>query len=212
MPATKIRPKSGASKPTNKIKSQNQRKKPVASIPPPDPPADPFSKEIQSEVITPFDPFIPEREEFLVISEETPSSSVEKIATDIADFALDPSPLQNAPVFHERVDGKNDISRRLLARIVSMAASEITGIISPSRDLWARIEDLVRGRVNGIRVDVGISEAAVDISTNVLFGSDIPTVSSRLRENIARRIFEMTGLRVVEVNVIVKDVTRPLDP
>ena len=170
--------------------------------------ADTITPQVPAESATPFDPFRQEREEFMVISEEAPGTSVDRIATDIADIAFAPSAFQNAPVFSENVDGRNDISRKLLAKIVSIAASEIAGIAPPRRDLWARIEDIIRGRVDGIRVDVGTAEAAVDISTSIQFGSDIPAITSMLRENIAKRIYEMTGLRVVEVNVIVRDVTR----
>jgi uncharacterized alkaline shock family protein YloU len=87
-----------------------------------------------------------------------------------------------------------------------MAAAEISGLAPVRKDLRTRIEDLLRGRIDGIRVDVGTTEAAVDILTRVHYGADIPKLVSLLRDNVARRIWEMTGLRVVEVNITVQDV------
>jgi uncharacterized alkaline shock family protein YloU len=92
-----------------------------------------------------------------------------------------------------------------------MAAGEIVGLAPPRIDLRTRLEDIIKGRIDGIRVDIGTSEAAVDILTRVRYGADIPELTSLLRETIAKRIWEMTGLRVVEVNVTFQDIAPPIE-
>jgi uncharacterized alkaline shock family protein YloU len=87
-----------------------------------------------------------------------------------------------------------------------MAASEIPGLAPAKKDLRTRLEDMLKGRIDGIRVDVGTTEAAVDILTRVQYGADIPKLVAMLRDNVAKRIWEMTGLKVVEVNITVQDV------
>jgi len=104
-------------------------------------------------------------------------------------------------------NGGYDISRKVLARIASLAAQEIDGHEPPQRHALERIVDSIQGRSDGIRVEAGATEAAVDMLIRVHYGSHIPDLASRLRERIARRILEMTGLKVVEVNLRIQDVT-----
>jgi uncharacterized alkaline shock family protein YloU len=163
------------------------------------------------EVATPFDSQVIANRDFIAEPTESPYFAVEQIASEIAgrSHKLDLGPWQGT--FPGPADGKYDISKKILARIAALAAAEVPGLAPPRKDLRTRIEDILRGRVDGIRVDVGTTEAAVDILTRVRYGVDIPTVTARLREIIARRIWEMTGLRVVEVNITIQDVT-PVAP
>ena len=101
------------------------------------------------------------------------------------------------------------ISRKVLARIASLAAEEVQGLVPPRRDPLHRLIETIQGRSDGIRVDMGTTEAAVDMLIRVRYGSHIPDLTSRLRESIARRIHEMTGLKVVVFNVRIQDVTPP---
>jgi len=103
--------------------------------------------------------------------------------------------------------GDYGISRKVLARIASMAAGEVDGLVPPRRDPFYRFIDTINGRTDGIKIDIGTTEAAVDMLIRVQYGSHIPELTTRLREKIATRIHEMTGLNVVEINVRVQDVT-----
>ncbi len=59
---------------------------------------------------------------------------------------------------------------------------------------------------NGVKVEVGQREAAVDVSIIVEYGHRIPEVASNIQRNIQHAIQSMTGLDVVEVNVHIHDV------
>lgn len=65
------------------------------------------------------------------------------------------------------------------------------------------------GRPRGISVDVGETQAAVDITINVVYGKSIPQVTEALRRNVVQQVEGLTGLQVTEVNVTVNDVTFP---
>jgi len=119
---------------------------------------------------------------------------------------------ETLPSLQVLMDGGFNISRQVLARIASLAAAEITGLAPQKRNPLNRFVDQIRGRTDGIKVDVGTTEAAVDMNIRVQYGTQIPDISNRLREVIARRIHEMTGLNVVEVNIRVQDVTPPAPP
>jgi len=87
-----------------------------------------------------------------------------------------------------------------------IASAEVDGISPPNNDLISKITDFIQGRTGGIKVDVGTTEAAVDMRIRVRYGSDIPRISLCLKDKVARRIREMTGLRVVEANIRIQDV------
>ena len=62
------------------------------------------------------------------------------------------------------------------------------------------------GRPRGISVDVGEAQAAVDLTMNVTYGRPIHEVTEAVRQNVIRRVENLTGLEVTEVNITVNDV------
>ena len=56
---------------------------------------------------------------------------------------------------------------------------------------------------------MGEEEAAVELSMAVEYGKSIPQISEAVRQNIMNRVENLTGLRVVEVNIAVNDVLLP---
>ncbi len=134
-----------------------------------------------------------------------PAASIREISSNIS--GMDAKSLDR-----ERMSvssGVFDINRKVLARIALLAAGEIEGLVPPKRDPIHKIVDSISGRTDGIRVDIGATEAAVDMLIRVRYGTHIPDVTTRLREKVAQRIQEMTGLKVVEINVRVQDITLP---
>jgi uncharacterized alkaline shock family protein YloU len=65
------------------------------------------------------------------------------------------------------------------------------------------------GTTRGVSVQVGEEEAAVDLTLAVEYGRPVPQVSEAVRHNVINRVENMTGLRVVEVNITVNDVLLP---
>jgi len=63
------------------------------------------------------------------------------------------------------------------------------------------------GRPRGVSVDVGESQAAVDLTMNVTYGRPIHEVTQTVRQNVIRRVESLAGLEVTEVNITVNDVT-----
>ena len=58
----------------------------------------------------------------------------------------------------------------------------------------------------GVKVEVGEREAAVDLDLIVEYGVSIVDVSEAVRQNVIRQVERMTGLSVTEVNISVNDV------
>jgi uncharacterized alkaline shock family protein YloU len=66
-------------------------------------------------------------------------------------------------------------------------------------------------RTQGVSVEVGEREAAVDLTLIIDYGESIPRVSQAVRDNVIKRIEGITGLAVAEVNVTVNDLYFPGD-
>ncbi|AWT25391.1 Asp23/Gls24 family envelope stress response protein [Corynebacterium provencense] len=114
--------------------------------------------------------------------------------------------------------GRTSVADVVVSKIAGMAAREVTGVHdlggSTARALGALRERIPGGRVNvqqGISVEVGERQAAVDISIVAEYGVAIHELAEAIRRNIIISVEEMTGLEVTEVNVTVHDVHLPGD-
>lgn len=114
--------------------------------------------------------------------------------------------------------GKTVISDSVVAKIASIATREVEGIHSLSaRGMSGTLVGLAKKvtgsdtRGQGVEVEVGTREAAVDLSVVVEYGVSIPQVAEAVRQNVIETIKIMTGLIVKEVNIDVTDLYFPDD-
>lgn len=112
--------------------------------------------------------------------------------------------------------GRTSVADVVVSKIAGMAAREVSGVYGlgggTARALGSLRERIPGGRVNvqqGISVEVGERQAAVDISIVAEYGVAIHELAEAIRRNIILSVEEMTGLQVTEVNVIVHDVRLP---
>ena len=113
--------------------------------------------------------------------------------------------------------GSTTIADAVVTKIASIAAREVGGVHDLGGGTARTIGGLTRSvgigdeRMQGVAVEVGEREAAVDLTVVVEYGESIPEIANALRENITRRIEGMTGLTVTEVNIAVNDLYFPGD-
>lgn len=108
--------------------------------------------------------------------------------------------------------GTTTIASEVVAKIAALATQEIPGVQAMGNSLTRTIGTL-RAKVpgasdavtQGVSVEVGERQAAVDIDIVVYYGQSIIDTADAIRENVIDRIEGMTGLAVVEVNVSVND-------
>jgi uncharacterized alkaline shock family protein YloU len=121
----------------------------------------------------------------------------------------------NGPLSSEL--GSTTIADAVVTKIVSIAAREVGGVHDLGGGTARAIGGITRSvgigdeRMQGVGVEVGEREAAVDLTVVVEYGESIPEIAKTLRENITRRLGGMTGLTVTEVNVTVNDLYFPGD-
>ncbi len=124
-------------------------------------------------------------------------------------------PGTGAPLQSER--GTTTIAATVVQKVAGIAAREVPGVHSlgggATRALGAVTQRVGIGdeRSQGVSVEVGEREAAVDLTLVVEYGESIPQVCDQVRENIIKRIEGIAGLSVTEVNVTVNDLYFPGD-
>jgi len=102
----------------------------------------------------------------------------------------------------------------VVAQVAGIAAQEVEGVQmggGASRAVGG-VLDSVRGgpsSTRGVTVEVGEEETAIDLSMSVEYGRSIPQVSEAVRTNVIRRVENLVGLQVTEVNITVNDVLLP---
>jgi uncharacterized alkaline shock family protein YloU len=113
--------------------------------------------------------------------------------------------------------GKTTIADLVVTKVASIAAYEVPGVHAlgggAARAFGAMTQRVGIGdeRTQGVSVEVGEREAAVDLTFVIDYGESIPQVSTRVRENVIRRIEGICGLTVTEVNIAVIDLYFPGD-
>lgn len=114
--------------------------------------------------------------------------------------------------------GTTTIADTVVQKIAGLAAREVSGV----HDLGggaARAFGALRDRIpgasasagQGVSVEVGEKQAAVDLQILVEYGVAIADLARSVRRNVVTSIERMTGLQVVEVNITVNDVHLPGD-
>jgi uncharacterized alkaline shock family protein YloU len=111
--------------------------------------------------------------------------------------------------------GRTSIADSVVEKIAGVAAREVSGVHEMGRGA-ARTFGTIKEKLpvgasgpnvtQGVKVEVGERQAAIDIDLVVDYGVSIPDVAQSVRDNVIQRIERMTGLQVTEVNVSVDDV------
>ncbi|MCF0076372.1 Asp23/Gls24 family envelope stress response protein [Streptomyces lomondensis] len=113
--------------------------------------------------------------------------------------------------------GNTTFADAVVAKIAGMAAREIPEIHHLGGGV-TRALGAVRQRVpgggggsitQGVKVEVGERQAAVDLDVVVEYGAAIADTAADVRTNVVNAVERMTGLEVVEVNISVNDVHLP---
>lgn len=107
-------------------------------------------------------------------------------------------------------DSKGTVSyaNDVIATIAGLAAMEVSGVAGMSGGVVDGIVELV-GRKNltkGIKVEVGNHEAAIDAFIVIQYGAKIQEVASLIQDAVKKAVENMTGLKVIEVNVHVQGI------
>ena len=109
--------------------------------------------------------------------------------------------------------GRTTIADTVVSKIAGIATREVQGVHAvgggASRAIGALRERIPGARVNqsqGVSVEVGERQAAVDIDIVADYGVSIADLAAGIRRNVINAVERMTGLEVTEVNIVVHDI------
>ena len=114
-------------------------------------------------------------------------------------------------------EGQISVADGVVQKIAGKACREIPGVHAMGTG-GARAFGSIRERIpgssgpsvaQGVGVEVGETEAAIDLDIVVEYGVGIAELGRSIQRNVRQSVERMTGLRVVEVNVAVDDVYLP---
>lgn len=130
---------------------------------------------------------------------------------DVESSGKEVSPYQGSPLVSSQ--GKTTIADVVVSKIAGIAAREVSGVYDlgggASRVVGAIRERIPGASVNqsqGVSVEIGEKQAAVDIDIVAEYGVAIADLAAGIRRNVIAAVERMTGLEVTEVNITVHDV------
>ncbi|MGX7730514.1 Asp23/Gls24 family envelope stress response protein [Rhodococcus sp. 2H158] len=109
--------------------------------------------------------------------------------------------------------GRTIIADAVVAKIAGIATREISGVYDvgagTARAVGALRDRIPGARINhgqGVAVEVGEKQAAIDIGIVAEYGVALHELAVAIRHNVIAAVERMTGLEVTEVNITVFDV------
>jgi len=125
------------------------------------------------------------------------------------------APIAGAPVAValRTETGTTRIADSVVAKIAGLAARDIPGVFAMGTGMSRRVgqlRSLIPGTSDsasqGVAVEVGEREAAIDLNLVTWYGQSIVDISDAVRRNVIGQVEGMTGLKVVEVNIQIDDI------
>jgi uncharacterized alkaline shock family protein YloU len=109
--------------------------------------------------------------------------------------------------------GTTRIADSVVSKIAGLAARDIPGVFAMGTGMARRVgqlRSLIPGTgeaaTQGVGVEVGEREAAIDLNLVTWYGQSIVDISDAVRRNVTGQVEGMTGLKVVEVNIQIDDI------
>jgi uncharacterized alkaline shock family protein YloU len=117
-----------------------------------------------------------------------------------------------SPLMSER--GVTTISDTVVSQLAGMAAQEVEGVHmggGASRAAGGVLGSLPgsESRTSGISVEIGRTEAAIDLKMGIEYNKNILETVDEVRRRIIDRVESTTGLRIKELNATITDITFP---
>jgi len=111
--------------------------------------------------------------------------------------------------------GITRISDSVVAKVAGLAARDIPGVYAMGAGMARRmgqLKSIIPGgdaattAAQGVSVEVGEREAAIDLDLVTWYGVSILDISDAVRRHVVGQVEGMTGLKVIEVNIQIDDI------
>lgn len=104
--------------------------------------------------------------------------------------------------------GNIKIADDVVKAIAAAAAQEVEGVYKLAGGVADEVSKILgkKNLTNGVKVEVGEKECSIDVYIIVEYGYQISKIAENIQKNVITAVNGMTGLKVVEVNVVVQNV------
>jgi uncharacterized alkaline shock family protein YloU len=104
----------------------------------------------------------------------------------------------------------------VVSKLASITAQEVEGVQmgrGTARSVGGFVKSVADAgggsQTRGVSAEVSEEEAAIELDMAIEYGKSIPQVTEAVRRNVIRRVENLVGLRVTEVNIAVNDILLP---
>lgn len=103
------------------------------------------------------------------------------------------------------------IAEEVVAKIAGIAALEIKGVYGMTGGFVEGLSEMLgkKSYSKGVKVQVGEKDATIDLYIIVEYGSRIPDIAWEIQNRVKTSVENMTGLKVLDVNIHVQGVNLP---
>lgn len=102
--------------------------------------------------------------------------------------------------------GRITISEEVITTIAELAVAEVKGLGEMKGSLADQVARVFGGRGKGIETRLEDDMVRFKMRVSLQYGQPLPQVAQRIQETVARRVEEMTGLRVSGVDVYIQEI------
>lgn len=112
--------------------------------------------------------------------------------------------------------GKTVIADSVISKVAGIAAREVPGVFAlggGAARAFGAIRDVIGSTDpgQGVRVEVGETQVAADVTIVVEYPTPMNAVAEQVRAAVAQAIEQLVGMEVAEINVAINDVHIPGD-
>ena len=98
---------------------------------------------------------------------------------------------------------------KVIQKIIGLSLEKVDGLLAVDGGFFSNLADKIINTDhvgNGVNVEVGKEQVAVDLNVVVEYQKNVPELYKHIKEVVASQVSKITDLEVIEVNVNVVDI------
>ena len=109
----------------------------------------------------------------------------------------------------DAVKGELTYEDKVIQKIIGLSLEKVDGLLAVDGGFFSNLADKIINTdnvANGVNVEVGKEQVAVDLNVVVEYQKNVPELYKHIKEVVVSQVSKITDLEVVEVNVNVVDI------
>ncbi|VED66480.1 MULTISPECIES: Asp23/Gls24 family envelope stress response protein [Streptococcus] len=109
----------------------------------------------------------------------------------------------------DAVKGELTYEDKVIQKIIGLSLEKVDGLLAVDGGFFSNLADKIVNTDhvgNGVNVEVGKEQVAVDLNVVVEYQKNVPDLYKHIKEVVASQVSKITDLEVIEVNVNVVDI------